>query len=107
MVAEGAARDEGVVAVEERVEERAELDHLAMRLGHSTSDPEGALSGHGRTRVQQPGFAEPGPPFDDDDRADPGTDLVEAGTDGVELAATATQRRPPRAPCHRVLTSGV
>ena len=107
MVAEGVARDEGVVAVEERVEERAELDHLAMRLRHSTSDSEGALSSHRRARIQKAGLPEPGPSFDDDDRADPGSDLVEAGGDGGELVAAATQRRPPSASYHRVLTSGV
>jgi hypothetical protein len=107
LVAEGAARDEGVVPGEERVEERVELDHLAMRLGHSTSDPEGALCGHGHTRIQKAGFAEPSPPLDDDDRADPGTDLVEAGADSGELAAAATQRRLPSASYHRVLTPGV
>jgi len=90
MVAEGVARDEGVVAVEQRVEERIELDHSAMWLRHSPSDPEGALSSHGRAGVQKAGLAEPGPPFDDDDRAHPGSDLVEAGADGGELVAATT-----------------
>ena len=107
MVAEGLARDEGIVAVEERVEERVELDHLAMWLRHAAPDPEGAFSGYGRARIQKAGLAEPGPPLDDDDRADPGSDLVEAGADGGELVAAATQRRPPGAFYHRVLTTGV
>jgi hypothetical protein len=42
-----------------------------------------------------------------DDGVVAGTDLVEAGADGGELAATATQRRPLSASYHRVLTSGV
>lgn len=107
MVAEGRTRDEGVVPVEERVEERVEFDRLAMRLGHSTSDPEGALSGYGRARIQKAGFAEPGPALDDDDRADSGTDLIKAGADGGELAAAAAQGKPRSASYHRVPTSGV
>ena len=111
MVAESVARDEGVVAIEQRVEERVELDHLAMRLRHSSSDSEGALSRHGHARVQKAGLAEPGPPFDDDDRADPGSDLVEPGADGGELVA-APRRGDPRVPptigsSRRECTSGL
>src|SRR5690242_13896822 len=107
MVAEGAARDERAVAVEERIEERVKLDHLAMWLGHSTSDAEAALGGHGRARIQKASLAKPGPPFDDDDRADAGTDLVEAGADGSEFAVAAAQRKPQSAAYHRVPTPGV
>ncbi|HTA02819.1 MAG TPA: hypothetical protein VK802_20735 [Streptosporangiaceae bacterium] len=44
-VAERVAWHEGLVAIEERVEERVEFES-AMLLGCSTSDPEGALGSH-------------------------------------------------------------
>jgi hypothetical protein len=45
-VTEGVACDEGLVAAEERIEQHVELDHSAMRLRHSTPNPEGTLGSH-------------------------------------------------------------
>jgi hypothetical protein len=45
-VIEGVAREERVVAVEERIEEHVKPGRPAMRLGHSAPDPEGTLGSH-------------------------------------------------------------
>ena len=91
----------------DRIEKRVELDHPAAQLHHSASDPEGTLGCHRRARIHEPGLAGPSPSLNKDDRADPGPDLVEAGADGGELLAAATQRRSPSTSYHRDLTSGV
>jgi hypothetical protein len=45
-VTEGVARDEGVVAAEERIEEHVKPRRPAMRFSHSAPHPEGALGSH-------------------------------------------------------------